>query len=159
MIRTTDKIYIAGHTGLAGSALVRKFHEAKTRNNASMTVWGTGAPRREFLHADDFADACCFLLNLPDADFDSLVTENKTPLLNIGCGKDISIAELAGMIGKIVGFSGAVTFDATKPDGTPQKLLDVSRLTELGWTYAIPLRRGIQQTYEWCLQNRIFVDS
>lgn len=140
-------------------ALIRKFHEAKTRNNATVTAWGTGAPRREFLHADDFADACCFLLNLSDADYDALVSQDSAPLINIGCGRDIAIAELAGLIGDIVGFSGTITFDATKPDGTPQKLLDVSRIATLGWTHTIPLRRGIQQTYAWCLQNRIFPDA
>lgn len=141
-------------------ALIRKIHEAKIRDSATVTVWGTGAPRREFLNADDFADACWFLLNLPSADFLILISGDQTiPLINIGCGKDISIAELAGIINKIVGFSGAVTFDPTQPDGTPQKLLDVSRLTALGWTSTIPLRRGIQQTYEWCLKNRFFPNT
>ena len=138
-------------------ALIRKFHEAKIRDNASVTVWGTGTPRREFLHADDFADACWFLLNLPDADFSRLIAGNETtPLINIGCGNDISIAELAGLIGDIMGYSGTIVYDSSQPDGTPQKLLDVSRMTDLGWTSAIPLRRGIQQTYEWCLNQRIF---
>ncbi len=138
-------------------ALIRKFHEAKATNKAAVTVWGTGAPRREFLHADDFADACWFLLNLSDADFSRLIAGNETtPLINIGCGKDISIAELADLIGDIVGFSGTTVYDPSQPDGTPQKLLDVSRLTTLGWTAAIPLRQGIQQTYEWCRKNQIF---
>jgi len=138
-------------------ALIRKFHEAKIRDNASVTVWGSGTPRREFLHADDFADACWFLLNLPDADFSRLIAGNETtPLINIGCGNDISIAELAGLIGDIMGYSGTIVYDPSQPDGTPQKLLDVSRMTGLGWTSAIPLRRGIQQTYEWCLNQRIF---
>lgn len=137
-------------------ALIRKFHEAKIRNSKAVTVWGTGAPRREFLHADDFADACCFLLDLAYADFDALVSANKTPLINIGCGRDSSINELANLISEIVGFSGDIVFDPSKPDGTPQKLLDMSRLSNLGWRYTIDLREGIMQTYEWCLQNRIF---
>ena len=138
-------------------ALIRKFHEARIRDDATVTLWGTGAPRREFLHADDFADACWFLLNLSDADFAGLISgDQTTPLINIGCGRDITIAELAGIIGDIVGFTGTIVYDPSQPDGTPQKLLDVSRLTDLGWTSAIPLRQGIQQTYEWCLSKRIF---
>ena len=159
-------------------ALIRKFHEAKLRmakppevgglrseakTNASseallkrsapptsgsslVTIWGTGEPRREFLHVDDLADACLFVMKHYEED----------EIINIGAGKDISIKELAGMIKEIVGFEGKTTFDTTKPDGTPRKLLDVTRMTRLGWAPKISLRDGIKLTYDWCLENSIF---
>ncbi len=118
-------------------ALIRKFHEAKQNGNPSVEVWGSGSPLREFLHVDDLADACFYLMqNYDEKDF-----------LNIGTGKDISIKDLALLIKEIVGFEGELTWDATKPDGTPRKLMDVGRLTDLGWTAQISLRDGITSTY------------
>jgi len=137
-------------------ALIRKFHEAKTSRSKSVTVWGTGAPRREFLHVDDFADACLFIINLDDASYDFLISDGKTPLMNIGCGKDITIRELAMLIKDIIGCSGQIEFDLTKPDGPPQKLLDVSRLNQLGWRNSISISDGIRKTYTWCIDSNIF---
>lgn len=137
-------------------ALIRKFHTAKMENAESVTVWGTGSPRREFLHVDDLADACLHIINLDEAVFISLISDTNAPLVNIGCGRDHTIRELAELIGKIVGFKGRLQFDATKPDGTPQKLLDVSLLTRLGWRQTISLEQGIAATYEWCLDNQVF---
>jgi GDP-L-fucose synthase len=115
----------------------------------AVTLWGTGAPRREFLHVDDLADACHFLMVLDEEKLRSLITTESLPLINIGCGKDLSIKELAMMIKDVVGFTGDIVFDTTKPDGTPRKLMDVSRMAELGWKAKIPLRDGIEQTYRW----------
>ena len=136
-------------------ALIHKFHEAKTNGLPSVVIWGTGRPRREFLHVDDLADACLFLLNLEDKTFEGLLAE-KFPLLNIGWGKDISISELASLIKNIIGYTGDMVFDTTKPDGTPRKLLDTSRLSALGWKPKIALEEGIAQTYQWCLENNVF---
>lgn len=124
-------------------ALIRKFHEAKINNKPYVEVWGTGTPRREFLHVDDLADAVIYLMNNYD--------ENEP--LNIGTGKDITIKELAELIKEIVGYEGEIKFDTTKPDGTPRKLLDVSRLHATGWKHKIELREGIQSTYEWFKEN------
>lgn len=124
-------------------ALLRKFHEARQQGAASVEVWGSGRPRREFLHVDDLADACLFLMHHHDSD----------QLVNIGWGEDVSIAELAGIIGRVVGFGGELRFDASKPDGTPRKLLDTSRLSALGWRPRIRLEDGIRTTYEWFLKN------
>ena len=120
-------------------ALIRKFHEAKQAGEASVTVWGTGSPRREFLHVDDLADACVFLM----ANYSS------PEIVNVGWGRDISIAELAEAVRDIVGFEGKIVYDTEKPDGTPRKLLDTARLTGLGWTPSIALEDGIRGTYEW----------
>jgi GDP-L-fucose synthase len=120
-------------------ALLRKFHEAKARGDREVVVWGTGTPRREFLHVDDLADACWFLLNNYDG----------AEPVNVGTGQDISIGELAALIGEIVGFEGELRFDTSKPDGTPRKLLDVTRLNSLGWQAKIELREGIAATYRW----------
>ena len=119
----------------------------------AVTLWGTGSPRREFLYVDDLADACVFLMTLDENKLGSLLTTESLPLINIGWGKDISIKELALIIKDIVGFQGDVVFDTTKPDGTPRKLLDVSRMAELGWRAKIPLKEGIEQTYSWYLGN------
>ena len=124
-------------------ALLRKAHEAKKRGEREMLVWGSGRPRREFLHVDDLAAACLFLLEKYDS----------AEIINVGCGEDISIRELAELICEIVGFQGDLVWDATKPDGTPRKLLDVSKLHGLGWRHTIALREGIARTYEWFLQN------
>ena len=120
-------------------ALIRKFHEAKINNQTEVVVWGTGAPKREFLYVDDLADACIFLMNNYD----------NSEIINIGTGEDISIKELAEMIKEITGFTGEINWDASKPDGTPRKLLDVSKLHNLGWKHQINLPDGILSVYEW----------
>jgi GDP-L-fucose synthase len=125
------------------AALLRKAHEAKTRKDRKLTVWGSGKPRREFLHVDDLSSACLLLLE----------KYNSPEIINVGCGEDISIRELAELICDVVGFDGELAWDATKPDGTPRKLLDVTKLRDLGWKPSIPLRDGIAQTYEWFLAN------
>lgn len=129
------------------AALVRKAHEAKAGGEQALTVWGTGRPRREFLYSDDLADACVFLMSKPDEKFGALIAPDRLPLINIGSGKDISIGELAVLVAEAVGFKGRIDFDTTKPDGMPQKLLDVSKLTALGWRAKIGLRRGIALAY------------
>jgi GDP-L-fucose synthase len=130
-------------------ALLRKMHEAKTNNSSDVTIWGTGSPRREFLYSDDLADACLFLMNLDQRRFDSLVASDQTPpLINIGCGFDLSIRELAVQIAETVGFKGNLKFDTTKPDGTPRKLLDVSRLASLGWQPKTTMSQGLRQAYQ-----------
>jgi GDP-L-fucose synthase len=120
-------------------ALIRKFHDAKTRGDASVTLWGTGSPKREFLHADDLGRACVFLLENYDDDI----------AINVGFGEDISIRDLAELIRKIVGFEGVITWDESRPDGTPRKLLDVSRISAVGWKPTIGLEEGIKSTYQW----------
>ncbi|RZV31497.1 MAG: GDP-L-fucose synthase [Chromatiales bacterium] len=125
-------------------ALMRKFHEAKATGASSVTVWGTGSPRREFLHVDDLADACVHLMR----DYSS------PDIVNVGWGRDISIAELADLIRRIVGYDGEIDFDSSKPDGTPRKLLDTARLTKLGWQPSIELEDGIARTYEWYCEPR-----
>jgi GDP-L-fucose synthase len=120
-------------------ALIRKFHEAKLRNDKNVEIWGTGTPRREFLHVNDLADAVLYLLQNYDAE----------PIVNIGWGEDLTIRELAQIIMSAIGYSGSLIFDHSKPDGTPQKLLDVSRLHSLGWRPRISLRAGIEGTYTW----------
>jgi GDP-L-fucose synthase len=124
-------------------ALIRKAHEAKARKDQKLVVWGTGKPRREFLHVDDLASACLLLLEKYDS----------SEIINVGCGEDISIRELAELICDVVGFDGELAWDTTKPDGTPRKLLDVTRLRALGWKPAIPLRDGIARTCEWFRAN------
>jgi len=124
-------------------ALIRRFHDAKARGDESVVVWGTGKPRREFLHVDDLADAVLYLLQSYDAE----------PIVNIGWGEDITIRELAEMVMSVVDYAGELSFDTTKPDGTPRKLLDTTRLTDLGWKPRITLRDGIAQTYAWFLQH------
>ncbi len=133
-------------------AIIRKMHEAKVQGKKSVTLWGTGSPRREFLHSDDMADACLFLLK-NDSAVSSLLALDSPPLVNIGAGTDITIRELAEKIKEIVGFQGEVVWDASKPDGTPRKLLDVSRLAELGWRYSISLDEGIKDAYRDFLES------
>lgn len=130
------------------AALIRKFHEAKLKNTPQVVVWGTGKPRREFLHVDDMADACVYLMEKYDA---SDIGE----FVNIGLGEDVTIRELAELIRDIVGYNGEIVYDTTKPDGTPQKLLDVSRLQKLGWNAKISLREGIRQSYDWYVSNKL----
>jgi GDP-L-fucose synthase len=124
-------------------ALLRKIHDAKIAGAGSVQVWGTGSPRREFLHVDDLADASVFALRNYEGEGH----------LNVGTGADLSIRELAELIAEVVGWEGALAFDPSKPDGTPRKLLDVSRLSTLGWRAQIPLREGIERTYEWFLEH------
>jgi len=125
-------------------ALIRKMHEAKLNNNAEAVVWGTGTPKREFLYADDLAEACYFLMK----------NYNEPELINIGTGEDLSIGELARLVQKIVGFNGNLTFDSSKPDGTPRKLMDVSKLHSYGWKHTIELEKGIQLAYNDFLQKQ-----
>jgi GDP-L-fucose synthase len=129
-------------------ALLHKMHTAKVAGADEVTVWGTGTVRREFLYSDDMADACVFLMNLPDEQYERIVrSTSSAPLINVGFGEDITVRELAELIGEIVGFKGRLTFDATKPDGTPRKLLDVSRMQSIGWKARISLRDGIKTIY------------
>jgi GDP-L-fucose synthase len=128
-------------------ALIRKMHEARRSAAAEVVVWGTGAPRREFLHSDDMAGACLYLLEQPEERLQPLFSEDHPPLLNIGCGEDITIREVAEMIRSIVGYTGALTFDASKPDGTLRKVLDVSRMAGLGWRARIGLEEGLRGVY------------
>jgi GDP-L-fucose synthase len=124
-------------------ALLRKFHEAKTAGEKEVVVWGTGAPRREFLHVDDLAAACLFLMkNYDDGE-----------IVNVGCGEDLSIRELAESIRDVVGGDGTLKFDTTKPDGTPRKLLDISKIRKLGWKPNIPLQEGLKSTYRWYVES------
>jgi GDP-L-fucose synthase len=120
-------------------ALLRKFHEAREEGHPEVEIWGTGTPRREFMHVDDLADACLFLMQHPAP----------PDLINVGVGRDISIRELAELIQEVVGYRGKLRFDTSKPDGTPRKLLDVSAISRLGWTPQVPLRDGIEATYLW----------
>jgi GDP-L-fucose synthase len=137
-------------------ALIRKFHEAKTSKAITVTVWGTGVPLREFMHVDDLADAGLFLMNQPEDTFSSLLTYTPAPaLINVGSGQEISIGDLAGMVKNVVDFEGELVFDTTKPDGTPRKLADSSRLHALGWRHRINLAEGVRETYRWFLENQL----
>lgn len=131
-------------------ALIRKFHEAKKEGKDKVTLWGTGKPLREFLYVDDLAEAIIFMMENVEAQD---LYENGITHLNIGTGNDISISELASVISKIIGFNGKVEYDKTKPDGTPRKLMDVSRINKLGWKYKTRLEEGIEKTYKWFLNN------
>jgi GDP-L-fucose synthase len=130
-------------------ALIRKFHEARTSHQREVVLWGTGTPRREFLYSDDLAEACLFLMNLHQEAFDSLVqSETDAPIINVGSGRDQTIQELAELIAGVVGFGGLLKFDPSKPDGTPRKLLDISRLSSLGWEPRTSLRQGLELAYQ-----------
>jgi GDP-L-fucose synthase len=129
-------------------ALIRKFHDAKTKGEASVTLWGTGTPKREFLHSDDLGRACIFLLDNYDDDI----------AINVGVGEDIAIRDLAELIKSAVGFEGEIEWDLSKPDGTPRKLLDISRISKIGWSATLPLASGIQATYDW-FKNQEKVDG
>ena len=133
-------------------ALMRRFHEAAQAGDEEVVVWGSGKPMREFLHVDDMAAASVFVMDLPYETY----TANTRPMLshiNVGTGSDVSIRELAEMLAKVTGFKGMIRFDPTKPDGTPRKLLDVSRLARMGWRSSISLHEGLETTYEWFLKN------
>ncbi len=136
-------------------ALLRKFHEAKRDGKSSVTVWGTGTPKREFLYSDDMADACVYLMNLPNDQYQALLGSDETqtgrfepPLINVGVGEDVTIKELAEVVKGIVGFEGDLVFDVTKPDGTPRKLMDVNRLATAGWKARTSLSDGLKQAYQ-----------
>ena len=131
-------------------ALIRKFHEAKINNKEEVTVWGSGSPKREFMYVDDCADACVFIFENINADN---LYSRRVSHINIGCGIDITIKELSIMIGTIIGYEGNIIFDSSKPDGTKQKLLDISLLNELGWKNSLNLKEGIKKTYSWYLEN------
>jgi GDP-L-fucose synthase len=135
-------------------ALIRKFHEAKVNNSPTVTVWGTGTPRREFLYSDDMADACVYLMNLPDETFRTMLGSDEArtgvftpPLVNIGVGEDITIAQLAELVASATSYKGEIVFDQTKPDGTPRKLMDVSKLSNLGWHAGTGMNTGLRLAY------------
>ena len=134
-------------------AMMRRFHEAKFSGSANVIVWGTGQPMREFLHVDDMAAACVHVMNLSHDKFVAAVPDPMCSHINVGTGRDITIAELATTMAKVVGFEGNIEFDTSKPDGTPRKLMDVSRLGSLGWEYSVELEQGLGMTYEWFLEH------
>ena len=125
-------------------ALIRRFHEAKLADSESISIWGTGNPRREFLHSDDLADAVLFLME----------NYNDSEIVNVGCGEDQTIRVLAETISEVVGYSGSLAFDSSRPDGTPQKILDISKIRVLGWTPEIPLKNGLEQVYQWYIEQK-----
>jgi GDP-L-fucose synthase len=129
-------------------ALIRKIHEAKRLLQPEVVVWGTGIPLREFLYSDDFADACIYLMSLDDQLYGSLLSDDFPPLINIGYGSDVTIRQLAETIAKIVGYDGRLVFDRSKPDGTPRKLLDSSRIRALGWAPKVELEAGIRLAFD-----------
>ena len=133
------------HTSHVLPALIRKFHEAKVKNLSEVKVWGTGTPKREFLYSDELADACIFLMNHYEGN----------EIVNVGVGEDISIKDLAENIKLVIGFEGEIIFDTTKPDGTPRKLVDVSKINSLGWKASMPLEVGLQKAYQWFLENEL----
>jgi GDP-L-fucose synthase len=129
-------------------ALIRKFHDAKTSSKKEIILWGSGSPRREFLHVDDFASATLFLMQ----------NYNEKQFINVGTGEDLTISDLAALVARVVGFEGKITYDPTKPDGTPRKLMDISRLKSMGWTPTIALEDGIRSTYDWFTGKKLLVD-
>jgi GDP-L-fucose synthase len=134
-------------------AMLRRFHEAKLDGVRKVKVWGTGKPMREFLYVDDMASACIYVMNITYAQFVSAIPNPMCSHINVGTGYDLSIAELANKISRIVDFNGEIEFDISKPDGAPRKLMDVSRLQSLGWKHSVELEQGIKMTYEWFLEN------
>jgi len=133
-------------------ALIRRFHEATEEGRDEVVIWGTGTPRREFLHVEDMAAASLFVLDLPRERYEA-ITQPMLSHINVGCGKDVSILSLAQLVASVTGFEGNIVTDPSKPDGTMRKLMDVSRLTDLGWTPTIDLEQGIEETYRWFLTN------
>jgi GDP-L-fucose synthase len=129
-------------------ALIRKTAQAKATGAPEVVVWGTGTPRRELLYSDDLAQACCFLMNLDEASFTSLLSEDEPPLINIGTGEDVTIRELAETVARVLEFDGKLVFDATRPDGTPRKLMDIGRLHRLGWRHTVELEDGIRRAWD-----------
>ena len=135
-------------------ALLRKFHEAKLKGEPEVTIWGSGTPYREFIFVDDVAEACLFLMTLSGEPFDSLLGDSKAPaLVNVGTGCELTIRDLAETIQRVAGYEGALRFDASKPDGTPRKLTDVSKINSLGWRHTVELEDGIRRTYQWYLST------
>jgi GDP-L-fucose synthase len=135
-------------------ALIRKFHDANATGALAVTIWGTGSPFREFLHVDDLADACLFLMQLPEEIFSSLITHHSSPaLINVGTGEEIRIRDLAQMVKDTVGFEGELLFDTGKPDGTPRKLSDTTRINALGWRHRTGLAEGLKSAYNWFKEN------
>ena len=134
-------------------ALIRKIAVAKLQGESEVVVWGTGTPRRELMYSDDLAEACVFLMNLGETAYSSLLREDSPPLINIGTGEDVTVRELAETVARVLGFAGSFVFDRSKPDGTPRKLMDVSRLHSLGWKHSTSLERGIEQTWN-AVQDR-----
>ena len=134
-------------------AMMRRFHEAKLNSTPEVVVWGTGKPMREFLHVDDMAAASVFVANVDQAIYESC-TEPMLSHINVGTGKDCTIAELAHTMAEVIGYQGEIVFDTSKPDGTPRKLMNVDTLKNLGWTYSIELKEGLQMTYEWFLNHQ-----
>jgi len=133
-------------------ALIRKFHEAKKESKKEVMLWGTGKPKREFLYVEDLAEAIRFLLENVEA---KNIYENNISQINVGTGEDLTINELAKLISDAIGFNGKIIYDSSKPDGTPRKLMDVSRINNLGWKYKTPLKEGIEKSYKWFLENQI----
>jgi GDP-L-fucose synthase len=129
-------------------ALIMKMHEAKVQGKPNVIVWGTGTPRREFLYSDDLANACVFLMELAEEPYRVLLQQGGAPIVNVGCGEDLTILELAHEVATVVGYRGELTFDTSKPDGTPRKLLDISRLRALGWSARVSLRSGLESAYQ-----------
>ncbi|MBV8673540.1 MAG: GDP-L-fucose synthase [Acidobacteriaceae bacterium] len=141
-------------------ALLRRICEAKINGEKVVTIWGTGAPRREFLHSDDMAEACVFIMNRPVEELEPLLrSQSEPPMLNVGCGEDLTIRELAEMIAELAGFEGSFGFDLSKPDGTPRKLLDVSKLRAMGWQPRVPLRDGLRQEVENIMNGALLLRS
>lgn len=134
-------------------ALIRKIHEARQDNTKEVVVWGTGTPQREFLYSDDLADACVYLFEQPDEKMQNLFSDTQPPLINIGCGEDMTIRDLAELVKEVVGFTGNLAFDTSKPDGTMRKLLDVTRINALGWQRRTGLKEGIAMTYQDMLHS------
>lgn len=137
-------------------ALIRKFHEAKQSNAKAVVIWGTGTPRREFMYNEDMADACVYLMSLPDAQYQPLLAADRNdglpPIINIGVGRDLTIQELADLVKQTVGYKGNIEFDTTRPDGSPRKLMDVERLRQLGWQAKVPIGVGLAGTYaDFCM--------
>ncbi len=139
-------------------ALIRRFHEATQSGHKEVVIWGTGTPRREFLHVDDMAEAALFVLGLPKAQYEAN-TQAMLSHINVGSGAEISILDLARLVAKITGYQGAIVTDPDKPDGTPRKLLDIDRLTKMGWRPRIDLEKGITETYRWFLDNQFTIRS
>ena len=135
-------------------AMMRRFHEAVQQGAKEVVVWGSGKPMREFLHVDDMAAACVHVMGLPRNEFLAVVPDPMCSHINVGTGKDVTIAQLAGLMAKTVGFEGDLVFDASKPDGTMRKVMDVGRLKRLGWEYTVDLELGLKRTYKWCLENQ-----
>jgi GDP-L-fucose synthase len=135
-------------------ALIRKVHEAKQTNAKEVVVWGTGTPKREFLYSEDMADACIYLLEQMEDKLISLFNDDQPPLINIGCGEDLTIRKLAELVAEVVGFKGSLTFDTSKPDGTMRKVMDVSRIKALGWQRTMLLKDGIGLSYQDLLRGK-----